>query len=115
MAILPGHIWRNENKAAPTTYTDEAEENTTLFEKYYTKIKNLLLIALNEQESEHTHNLANIANFNLETALNAIPEFSGNYRELNSFLTIVELINDGLAIEKNLFYNLYFFKICVQR
>lgn len=41
-----------------------------------------------------------MADFNLEIALKVIPEFSGNYKELHSFLTIVELINDGLAIEQ---------------
>ena len=34
--------------------TDEAENITKVFEKYYKKAKNLLVIALNEQESDQT-------------------------------------------------------------
>ena len=45
--------------------------------------------------------------------MKAILEFSGNYRETNSFLTIVELINYGLAIEQkpNLFKFVYNVKL----
>ena len=34
-----------------------------------------------------------MGNFNIELCLKVIPEFTGNYRELNSFITLVELIH----------------------
>lgn len=41
----------------------------------------------------------NMSNFNLETSLKVIPEFTGNYKELPAFLKIVDIIYNSLAIE----------------
>lgn len=38
-----------------------------------------------------------MSEFNLETATKAIPSFSGNYKELEAFLKIVEIIYNGLT------------------
>ena len=61
--------------------------------------KLLFTEALKLKETQDRDNIesAKLSNFNLELYLKVIPEFSGNYKELHSFLTIIELIYAGLA------------------
>ena len=78
-----------------TLKTEDTEIKTELFEKYYNRAKILFeqaLLTPNDQQQ----NLVSMATFNLETAIKIIPEFKGNYKDLQSFLTIVELIEKTL-------------------
>lgn len=78
------------------------------FNNIYTKIKQYLLESPKELEHKSENNDNQIQNsmnmatqnFNLEVALKTIPEFTGNYRELKSFLTIIELIKTSLAADQ---------------
>lgn len=83
---------------------DSQEENKTNpaqkveFKQLYTKTKTLLeqqLLTLGEKDKEEQPNMSD---FDLGMAMKAIPVFSGNYKELDSFLKIVEIINKGLKI-----------------
>lgn len=90
--------------------TGKIEESRNTFEKYYDAARKLLeealerkVMATNDQSNNvQLNNPTNMTNqqFSLETALKVIPEFAGNYKELNSFLTIVELVNNGLAVDQ---------------
>lgn len=102
--------------------SEETENNKIIFNKYYRAARTLIENALVTQKGEkntidnqpqsqsrdqHFSDslentspiLAKMANqqFNLETAIKVIPEFTGNYKDLKSFLTIIELINNNLA------------------
>ena len=85
------------------------------FDKYYHYAKTMLETAIsNKNSSENTetstsnkrpsenseisNNSENIkmATFNLETSLKVIPEFTGNYKDLISFLKIVDIVYKSL-------------------
>lgn len=52
----------------------------------------------NTEENKETK-ITKMAEFDINTSLKVVPEFSGNYKELASFLKIIELINQSLSTE----------------
>lgn len=52
-----------------------------------------------ELEEDEKDQLPTMAAFNLETASKALPTFSGNFKELDSFLITAELVNKTLSSE----------------
>lgn len=50
-------------------------------------------------ENSNSNSTVKMASFNLELSLKSIPEFSGNFKDLTSFLKIVEIIYDSLTTE----------------
>ena len=77
--------------------------------------KLLFTEALKLKETQDRDNIesAKLSNFNLELYLKVIPEFSGNYKELHSFLTIIELIYAGLATVHQLHCIYFQIFICI--
>lgn len=50
-------------------------------------------------ENSNSNSTVKMASFNLELSLKSIPEFSGNFKDLTSFLKIVEIIYNSLTTE----------------
>lgn len=84
------------------TIDDTNEENSNAlkieFYKTYTIIKQQLLDQLQSKREEGKKDKQEVimSSFNLELAIKAVPLFNGQYKELSSFLTITEIIHNGL-------------------
>lgn len=77
----------------------------TQFQKIYTETKTKLeeqrdldeFLLLEEQNSNISNVNVTMTEFDINTSLKVVPEFNGNYKDLNSFLKITELIYKTLT------------------
>lgn len=83
--------------------TEDVQKHIVKFDKAKKLFEEALVLV---KPSNQKQSLVNMAQFNLETAIKIVPLFSGDYKELSSFLTIVELINNTLeAAQKSTLIN----------